>query len=414
MIEGNPFTTPTFVKCWTKHFLPDGRTQDFSFAKNLTFYRSKLQGLYVNVGRNITKGVDLELGKPSLQEKGKCFLVYDVIDFDEQNTINFIDCLWLGHYSVKQYPGYLIALNRFKSLDDYLAKTFSKNSRYKLRKFKKRLEDSFNISFKAHCGEISKDTYDSIFLSFRHLLEKRFTEKQISNNNLDKGEWGFYQDVAYPMILEKKAILYVLYNNGRPISITLAYLSDNRIFDAITVFDTDFSKFHLGSIKIMYLVEWCIKNNWNILDFSKGHFDYKVRWANKKFDFHYHIWFDKRSTRATLIAYGLKQFFRLKQFLREKKVNEHLHRLTYSLKHKKPDDITYSFTDWNDQWDTTGMERIDIDTPEHSYLKGMCYEFLYLHQGEHINNLKVFKAEKAEDFFLLWGAQMKVGLQLNK
>lgn len=410
MSRDNPFTATTFVDYWSKHFLKEKKTHSFSFVKNLSFYESKLPGVYVNAGKNLTKGIHFEMGESSgEEEKGKTFLIYDVIDSGTQKKM--LTDSRLRHYVVRQYPGYLIDLESYNTLDDFLSKTFKKSSRYKLRKYKKRLEECFDISFKAYNGEMSKEEYDTVFFYFRKLLKKRFEEKQISNNNLNTEEWDFYKDVAYPLILEKKASLFVLYKNEAPISITLTYLSENRIFDAITVFDIDYAKFNLGSIKIMYLVDWCLKNGWKILDFSKGHFDYKTRWSNKKFDFHYHIWFDKKSPRAKLIAYGLKQFFTFKQYLRERKVNERLHRFTYALKNKKTDDISYSFTEWKDQWGTKEMRRIDIDTVEYSYLKGMCYDFLYLHQ-EHLKNLQVFKKDNLSDFFLLVGEHKKVGLKL--
>ncbi|WP_422351234.1 GNAT family N-acetyltransferase [Flagellimonas sp.] len=411
MINTNPFNSTTFLSFWSKHFLGDKKANTFSFAKNLSFYESKIPGLHINAGKNLTKGVHYEFNPNcGKEEKGKTFLIYDVIDFaaSKENIKNSP----LGLYSVKQYPGFLIELGNFSSLDDYMSKTFKKSSRYKLRKYKKRLEESFHISFKAHCGEMSKEEYDAIFDSFRNLLEKRFGEKQISNNNLDPEEWNFYKDVAYPMILEKKAVLFVLYNNNEPISVTLGYLSDKRIFDAITVFDIDYAKFHLGSIKIMNLIDWCTKNGWDILDFSKGYFDYKTRWSNKKFHFHYHIVYDKSSFKSRVLAYTLKSLFSLKQYLREKKLNETLHRFTYALKNKKKESLDYQFLEVDDRHTQKELAPLDLSLSEHSSLKGICYEFLYLHQ-EHLENLNVFKMDETNESFLLVGQDKKMGVKLN-
>ena len=297
----NPFLSDTFITVWEKHFLKGIKSEYFQFLPEVPFYKSKIPGLYINSGKNLTKGIQLNFSKTDLnKEKNKCFLVYDVIDYELDKLDKSV--ISQANYAIKQYPGYLIHLSQFNSLEDYLNKSFKKSSRYKLRKYKKRLEDSFSINFKAYTGVINREQYDSIFVSFRKLLEKRFLEKQITNNNLDLEEWNFYFDVVYPLILEEKAVLFVLYNKDTPISITLGYLSENRIYDAITVFDIDYTKFHLGSIKIMYLIDWSIKNNWEMLDFSKGHYEYKTRWANKKFDFYYHLWFDENSIKATLVA----------------------------------------------------------------------------------------------------------------
>ena len=75
-----------------------------------------------------------------------------------------------------------------------------------------------------HIGDISKSEYDFIFSEFRRLLEKRFTDKQVSNNNLNEKEWNFYYDVAYPLIVEKKAALFVVYDNDKPIGLSLIHI----------------------------------------------------------------------------------------------------------------------------------------------------------------------------------------------
>ena len=410
MIKTNPFTSTTFCSIWSKHFLDDREPRSFNFIKNISFYQSKIPGLYINSGRNLTKGLNLELGESSTElEKGNTFLIYDVIDFENNNQA--VEKTDMGHYAIRQYPGYLIDLSSFKSLDDYLSKTFKKSSRYKLRKYKKRLEESFNISFKAYCGDMSQNEYDSIFSSFRNLLEKRFAEKQISNNNLDKEEWDFYKDVAYPMILEKKAVLFVMYNNDEPISVTLGYLSKSRIFDAITVFDIDFTKFHLGSIKIMYLIDWCVKNGWHTLDFSKGHFDYKTRWANKQFDFHYHIWFDKKSLKARAISYSLKLFFTLKQVLRERKVNDILHRFTYKLKNKEEQKAQYAFEENGPDCTKVPLEELNLKSNENELFKRVCYDFLYLFP-ENESNIKIFRLANHESLYLIKGKEKESFVRL--
>ena len=53
----------------------------------------------------------------------------------------------------------------------------------------------------------------------------------------------FYRDVALPMILEKKASLFVVYEDSNPIALRLNYFSENTLFHAITTFDIDYSKF---------------------------------------------------------------------------------------------------------------------------------------------------------------------------
>ena len=392
MIKTNPFVSNTFVRYWSKHFLSDKKKYSFQFVKNLLFYKSKFPGLYINVGKNLTKGIDYEFDQVLEKEiKGKTFLIYDVIGFSKKEM--FLKNSGLGFYPIKQYPGFLIELGEYDTLDDFISKTFKKSSRYKLRKYKKRLEECFNISFKAYHGEMLKKEYDSIFDHFRELLEKRFAQKKIYNNNLDAEEWAFYKDVAYPLIQEKKAALFVLYNKDEPISITLTYFSENRLFDAITVFDIDYAKFHLGSITIMKLIKWSIENNLEIFDFSKGYFDYKKRWATQKYDFEYHILYDSKSITSKFSAFSIKSFFEFKQFLRNKNVNEILHQLTFWLGKKKSPKKTktyYEFFEAAKEYQKETLVEIDYDSPENGFLKIPVFDFLYLN-NEKLQNTQVFQ-----------------------
>jgi CelD/BcsL family acetyltransferase involved in cellulose biosynthesis len=232
--------------------------------------------VYFNVGETYTKGVSYAvLSEEDSALKNKTFLIYDIPAYFKVDTTQLGDKIEL--LRSKQYPGFLIETQKYKSLNDYMLANFSKNSRNKNNKYKRRLEDSFNMSYRMFYGAITKEAYDLVFLQFRILLEKRFEDKQVTNNNLDEKEWSFYHDVAYQLILEKKASLYVIYNNDKPIGVTLCYLSDDKLFDAITVFDIDYFKFHLGTVTIMELIEWCIDNGFKNLDFFKGYFEYKTR-----------------------------------------------------------------------------------------------------------------------------------------
>ncbi len=335
MIHHNPFLSESFTSIWIRHFSSEKAGRSFKFLPSLTFTKNRLLPLFTNVGKTMTKGIDYKLAPEASDDfRRKVFLIYDVPTYFEVGTGPLATDLAL--HRTKQYPGFLIDLQGFTSLNDYLLTTFSKSSRYKLKKYKKRFEASFEVRYVMYRGEITKATYDQVFQSFRELLEKRFDDKQITNNNLEPKEWQFYYEVTYPMLLENKASLFVIYNEDIPIGVTLNFFSEDILFDAITVFDIDYAKFHLGSITIMGLLEWCLENKIRIFDFSKGYFDYKSRWATETYDFQYHIYYDARSLLARTIAFSLKNFFDLKQWLRERKVNEKLHRMTYRFKNKTP------------------------------------------------------------------------------
>lgn len=415
MVKGNPFLSESFSSIWEEHFNEGKMGRVFKSINPLRFVRQSLLPILSNSGGTLTKGIDYQLDKNADDILGKyILLIYDVPTYFEITPDTRQKNL--GFYSTKQYPGYLIDLEQFKDIAHYMSSTFSKSSRYKLNKYKRRLEECFDIEYRMWCGDMSKDEYDRLFNQFKKLLEKRFDDKGTVNNNLDAEEWNFYYDVAYPMIVQKQAALFVIYDSGVPIGITLNYFSDTIVFDAITVFDIDYSKFHLGSVTIMKIIEWSIENKYRKLDFSKGFFEYKTRWANITYDFEYHIYYDSTSFKAKLLANGLKNFFDLKQFMRDKKLNEKLHRLRYRLRRDTSKEVPYSryaLTEMDSNFDFVGLETVDLKTTENTFLKPIAFEFLYLN-NECIKNLRIFKGGDGDIQYMFKGISKNMGLSFSK
>lgn len=418
MIRNNPFLSDRFVTIWCRHFAKDATIRSFDILPSINFVRHRFLPLFTNAGKTFSKGMDYLVSQTDSQEhRKKVFLVYDVPEYfgtrgsTDQNmerdtalgTLH--DIKGLGSHRSKQYPGFLIDLAGFKDTNDYLAKTFSKSSRYKLKKYKKRFEASFDVRYVMYRGDMEKDRYDDIFHTFKKLLEKRFDDKQITNNNLHPREWRFYHEVTYPLLLENRASLFVIYNGETPVGVTLNFFSEDILFDAITVFDIDYAKFHLGSITIMALLDWSLENQMSIFDFSKGYFDYKTRWATKKYDFEYHILYDSSSLRARTLAQSLKAFFDFKQWLRNKKINEKLHRLTYRLSNKTPMkrvDSTYSFSEVQEKNPPSLGEQLLVEDLSNAHLRPMVFDFLYLND-EHFDKIKVYSALTGNSEYYLIG-----------
>ncbi|WP_422080659.1 GNAT family N-acetyltransferase [Ulvibacterium sp.] len=326
-MQCNPFTSDTFTTIWSKHFNSAKLGIPFSFFENLLFIKHRFLNLYTNVGKTFTKGITYCITNPNPKELGsKVFLIYDVPAYFASVEPPRDP---LKRIRVKQYPGYLIELKDYKDLNDYMNNAFNRKSRYKLRSYKRQLEANYNISYQMYYGDMSKTEYNLLFEQFRQLLVKRYDDKKISNNNLEAHEWSFYKEVVYPMILKKQASLYVIFDNEKPIGIMLNYLSMHAVHIAITVFDIDYRKSNVGTVNIMNLIQWSLENNFKIVDFSKGHYDYKQRWGSIKYDFEYHIVYNSNSVCSKSIAFFLQHWFKLKQYLRDKKVNELLHKFTF-------------------------------------------------------------------------------------
>ncbi|WP_298488408.1 GNAT family N-acetyltransferase [uncultured Maribacter sp.] len=410
-MKSNPFLTDTFKETWVKHFNSQKKVYHFPEFNYVNFVESKkgISTIYSNVGKTHTKGIYYTVNKQNTTpNNNNVLLIYDVpkyYNIDVQNSLKVI--------SSRQYPGFLIHLSEHKDLNSYLLSKFKKSSRYKLKKYKKRLESCFNISTKSYFGEIEKNEYDYIFDCFRKLLEKRFEDKQTVNNNLDTKEWNFYFEVAYQLILEKKACLFVIYNNEKPITITLNYVSDSIIYDAITVFDIDYSKFHLGSVNIMNLIEWGITKGYKTLDFSKGYFDYKTRWADLEYDFEYHIYYNPKSLIATCVAKTLKYKLDLKQFLREHKVNDKLHEITYKLKNRQEKkEVNYELILLENNSSKEYNSLVNINNTQNQILIPAIYDFLYL-TLENINAISVYNTKNEPNKYLIKGQNKSAEIKIN-
>ncbi|WP_165764765.1 GNAT family N-acetyltransferase [Winogradskyella aurantia] len=402
MLKFNPFLSITYKEVWSKHFDKSDSAKPFQFMSGLEFLPHTFLPLYVSIGKTFTKGMAYALYENALDFRKKTFLIYDVPTYFEIHDRPMQASL--GVYKSKQYPGFLIEVSEFKNIDAYLLSTFSKSSRNKLRKYNRRLEAAFKIEYKMVIGDISRAEYDFIFEKFKHLLEKRFQEKQITNNNLNEREWNFYYDVSYEMILERKASLFVIYDDKRPIGVTLCYLSNDTLFDAITVFDIDYSKFHLGSVTILKLIEWCMEEKMKILDFSKGYFDYKTHWCTKSYDFEYHIYFDRSSLRSRVIAYALKLFFDIKQVLREMNINEKFHKLTFKLRSNeknKKSKPKFHFIPLSENVNHSDNDNcIDFSLAANENIKLMVFDYVYLNE-ERLENIKVFPKDATSGEYLI-------------
>ncbi len=329
----NPYLRRTFKSIWLKHFNDSEKPFAFSFVDALTFVKHKKLPVFSNTGGTNTKGVSYNLSNDIYDDyKNSVFIIFDVPAFNIENNTKNED---LSCYKIKQYPGYVCDLQKYNTLEEYLLEVISRKSRYKFNSYKRKLETSCDIHYKVFLDDITPEAYEDIFYHFKRLLKKRFFDKKTVNNNLNPEEWNFYKEVTLPMILKKQAGLFVVYDKDKPIAITLINLSNNTMIDVIRVFDIDYKKFRLGTVSIMKQLEWCIENNIKALDFSKGYFEYKQRWANKPYWFEYHIFYDKKSIVACLLAWLYKNFFAFKLFLRKKHVTNFIHELHFFLNKKR-------------------------------------------------------------------------------
>jgi Acetyltransferase (GNAT) domain len=402
-MNNNPFTSEEFNTTWLKHFKSSKPSFKFNFITDVEFFKKKYLPFYINVGKNLTKGINYSLIPNNENFRDKTFLIYDVPEYFDINNENNQINQDLGIKKVFQYKGFLMDLTNCNNSEEYIKTQFSKkNKRYIRWSHVRRLEECFNISYKFIFGKISNENYEDIFSHFHRLLNRRFIEKNIDYHHLSKKKWNFYKELILPLVKSKKASFFVIYDDDIPIGINLNYHSDNVLFKAITVFDIDYLKFSIGKLSIIKLLDWCYQNRYKYSDFSKGYFDYKEIWSNTSYNFDYHILYDKKSLKARIIAIVIEKYFQFKLYLRTKKFNQLYRRFIHKINKNKTFNKSidnYHTQNISEFTRTDDYRLIDIKEKKYPYLAKHVYSFLFSNP-EPLSKIFVYKRKNANKFII--------------
>ncbi|WP_299109716.1 GNAT family N-acetyltransferase [uncultured Winogradskyella sp.] len=331
-MKSNPFSSSTYEKIWLNHYGSDQKAQKFEFINGVKFIKGNKPSLFTNIGKNFTNGMFYQINDKATDYKGKSFVIYDVPKYLDSDTPN--DSSNLKILKLKQYKGLFVDITQYESIDDVVLKCYSSSkSRYNFRRSVKQLNQKHEITKKMFFGDIEKEEYYNLINNFERILETRFDA--INTHNTVLPMWDFYKEVLFPMILEKKVALFVIYDSGNPIAMSFNFVYDENLVVALRTFDINYSRMGLGNIEIYYLIEWCIENKIKILDFSKGESDYKERWCDEEYFYEHHIIYDNKSLIAKTTAKTIASVYSFKQYLRDKNINTMVTKWKYKLKQLK-------------------------------------------------------------------------------
>src|SRR5690606_19496098 len=112
--------------------------------------------------------------------------------------------------SLYQFSGYSIILDKFLTADEYLNSHFKSKFRTAINRYVRRLEMCFHINYKMFNGNIEKEEYDFLMGSLKKMLVKRFRQRNNVNERLH--EWDHFHKIIFPLINQKKASLFVIYD----------------------------------------------------------------------------------------------------------------------------------------------------------------------------------------------------------
>lgn len=281
------------------------------------FLENNISPLYENTVLNTLNSSNISVENHSKPIFGSLIcLVKDIPDYlqlrvNQHNTFK--------RRTVTQYKGYLIDLNTFNNSQDYLKQHLSKRNKKNLLSKKRKLETSYQISYKVFQGDnLSKEGFDQLFSEFYSLLKKRFQQKRTFNRYLSN--WEVLKATSFTLLRNRKASIFVILDQGKPINITLNFHVGDTVYSHIQTYDLKYKKFNLGDISIFKQLEWCVENNIKLYDLLMGKTYYKMKWCNKVYTYSYDIFYKKNNPLATVLAYAIGQKLRLKQYLRDKDI----------------------------------------------------------------------------------------------
>lgn len=339
------------------------------------------------------------------------------------NVPDYLDLKLKPGYRSRIFPltkGFMADLSAYVDISDYLKANLKPRLRTAVKSNIRRLELSFNITYNVFYGEIGQGEYDSLVNCLYHFILRRFDELQEENARID--EWERFHQLFLPLIRQKKASLFVIYNDGKPINISLNYHYDKIFFYAIPGFDIDYSKFGLGHIMLYKQIEWCFQNNYKHFDMSMGDLDYKRQWCTNDYYFERYLIYRPTSIPELILAQTIVVSNKMKLYLKSKNIHLIYHRLLRFIKGIKP--ITKKETSpelRNTQAHTIPLEsvdlrnytlhQIDFKNEKYAFLLRHIYDYLFTQQLP-INDLIVYEIQPYREY-ILYGPATKLKLILS-
>lgn len=300
----------------------------------------------------------------------------------------------------------------FDSIKDYMSSQFGSKSRGEIRTYLRRLENCFNISYNLYFGEINKGEYNSLINKLEEMIIRRFSERGEKHQDMD--DWDSLKIKTFEQINNKKASLFVIYDNYKPIDICLNYHYDSIMINSIRSYDIDYSKFRLGYIDIYKQLELCFENNYKIFDLCIGDMRYKRQWCNYTYLYNSHIVYYKKSIINGVLAAIISTAFKLKTRLenhRDNKFKKNGKKECYIAGKAKNEeviqkkDISISFNSNiidNLPENIGDYLKIDIEDIDYTSLRKFYYNLLYLNFEEK-NEVTLYKSTNRPDYYLFSG-----------
>tara|TARA_R110000868_G_scaffold296045_1_gene556325 strand:- start:2002 stop:3168 length:1167 start_codon:yes stop_codon:yes gene_type:complete len=355
------------------------------------FEKQQIDPLYKSLSYEYNKNCVYENQKNILQENSS--FLRTIIAFPKflNPEFNALEKIKVRKIIQKKQDCFGIIIDdKVKDTADYLQQQFSKSSRTPIVKKMKRLESCFHINYNVFFGAIEIEEYEYLMITAHEMIIKRFEQR--NDENFILNNWDKYYKILRSLILEKKASIFVIYNNQTPIQISINFHFKKIFFAYIPAYDINYSKFGLGNTAVYKQLEWCIENEYEYLDMGNGDLEYKKRWCNHHYLLETHIISAKNNSWANLLSLKVLYLTKLKNLIKDLNLVTVLVKIKSKLKNKDGTGFIESFYTLEDlDVLPNDLNEIQSDDPMYTNLNKAICDFLYVHQ-DHIDNVKLYNA----------------------
>lgn len=303
-----------------------------------------------------------------------------------------------NQYCLKKIPqfnwGHSIDLTGFPSVDAYMESQFKSKTRSIIKRYIKRLEICFPISYRYYFGEMEHGEYTRIFESLEQMILHRFEQREETHKEMWR--WKALKDSTYDLILSKKASFFVIFDGNIPIEISLNYHLEGILFSSISSFDINYNKFGLGHVEIYKQLEWCLQNGYSRFEMGVGGMDYKRRWSNHIYQFDHCILIPKKNPLSMIM--GTLEYGRIsvKEYLKSKKINDLkdtlLLKFNFKKGHNEAEEMSFSHSLLGHPPKNMELYPCPFSGPLPNGLKKALYDLLYLQEVSR-NKVELFKTD---------------------
>ena len=235
----------------------------------------------------IERVLDSRNGLPLYEKPSAKPLLIENRSFVLQDVPGYVDLILDQHqkkfstHTIITQHTHVIELERYLDGNQYMEQHFGPKTRSSLRRYKKRLGECFDIRYEVFQGSIDKKWYNEIFEQLRTLMIRRFKEKNEENYELP--HLDEIKADLYPMLLQNRATLFVIYANGEPVSIRINMMKDKLAFYILSAYNPDYDVFRLGKLDMWQNVSWFINQGYTTYDLLKGYAYIKEKWADRTY-----------------------------------------------------------------------------------------------------------------------------------